>query len=155
MLPVRFSEDGKLFAGLIYRETPHQGLRWCTIGGRLLHGEPIAEAIKRQLIDALGDGLIVPELQNLQPVHIAQYAPSLISTSGFDGVDPRKHAVGLTYCVEINGEIKPRREAIRFAWFDSENLPEDDKFGFRQEVVVRTCLTQLKSSVRQVLMIDQ
>ncbi|MEO7002122.1 MAG: DUF4916 domain-containing protein, partial [Ktedonobacterales bacterium] len=50
ILPVRFARQRQqrpLALGLIRRDTPHQGQRWCLIGGRVLYGESLGDAIER------------------------------------------------------------------------------------------------------------
>ena len=46
VLPARRGRKG-LEIGLIRRETPHQGTRWVTVGGRILLNEPIRKALQR------------------------------------------------------------------------------------------------------------
>jgi ADP-ribose pyrophosphatase YjhB (NUDIX family) len=57
VLPVQLSNGDRgtiQRVGLILRETPHQGERWCLVGGRLLRKESFHEAVTREIRDALG-----------------------------------------------------------------------------------------------------
>jgi len=138
ILPIQFAERGKKVKtfGLILRETPHQGQKWCTIGGRLLYGESLAEAIARQLHETLGNDITFKVSDDQQPVYVAQYASGTQIRHGFDAIDPRQHAIGLTYCVEVNGNMYPQGEAFDFKWFQHDNLPSSEHFGFHQDRIV-------------------
>ncbi len=127
--------------GLILRETPHQGRRWCLVGGRLCWNESFPEAISREIRDALGDQVRVKLREDIQPDYVAQYFT--VSREG-GGVDPRQHAVGLTFCVPIHGKVNPRGEAVSFAWFYCSQLPAPEEFGFNQDRVVAACLARLR-----------
>ncbi|MDO3675761.1 DUF4916 domain-containing protein [Paenibacillus ehimensis] len=142
-----FDEAGTLLRiGLIWRETPHQGNKWCTVGGRLHYGETIGSGIRRQLSETLGERLTVTSpVQDGRPLYVAQYAPSAASVRGFDAVDPRKHAIGLTYAVQVAGDIEPRNEALAFEWFKPERLPPAEEIGFDQQYVLNRCLKLLRS----------
>jgi hypothetical protein len=52
VVPVRMGSDGRTIQkiGLIYRDTPHQGKRWCIVGGRMWRNESLAETASRQLL---------------------------------------------------------------------------------------------------------
>src|SRR5438309_1951881 len=58
--------------GLIYRETPHQGRRWCLVGGRMFRNESLAEAAARQLRDTLGPQVRFNVPADAQPLYTAQ-----------------------------------------------------------------------------------
>ncbi|HEY7874613.1 MAG TPA: DUF4916 domain-containing protein, partial [Actinomycetota bacterium] len=129
--------DDPPLVGLISRETPHQGVRWNLVGGRIRYGESIPEAIQREIDDNLGSGLEVrlPELE--RPHFVAQYAPFL--KAGFS-VDPRKHAVALTYAVRASGSVAPAKEALGFRWFGLDQLPSRNHWGFEQDRAAENCL---------------
>lgn len=131
-------------AGLILRKTPHEGDKWCTVGGRLFYGEPIRQGVLRQLSETLGEGIQVKELGG-QPLYVAQYAPSLEVQEGFDAIDPRKHAIGLTYSVELTGDILPQNEALDFRYFTVQELERKQDIGFEQKAVILACLNALKA----------
>lgn len=123
--------------GLILRETPHQGRRWCLVGGRLLRNEALSEGVARQLYETLGNDIDFNIDPGLQPTYVAQYF-TLLRDDG--GLDPRQHAVGLTFCVPISGTVRACGEALSFTWFDRDNLPNAGEFGFNQDRVVARCL---------------
>jgi ADP-ribose pyrophosphatase YjhB (NUDIX family) len=144
VLPVRYSKKGREAGvpdvGLIFRDTPHQGGRWCLIGGRLCYGESLRGALRRQVRETLGKK-VRPVLETREmPLVVAEYAPS--GRSPF-ALDPRQHSVGLTYAVEIRGLPVPTGEAIRFRWFEIEGLPSRGDFGFDQDRVVAACIKRL------------
>jgi hypothetical protein len=144
ILPIQLSVDNKLQSiGLILRHTPHQGPKWCTVGGRLLYAESIAEGISPQLYDALGERIFFQTREVSEPLYVAQYSPSKEIFEGFDAVDPRKHAIGLTYAVSLTGEITPQNEAIDFKWYNVHDLPSEKEIGFNQMNVIDKCLEKL------------
>lgn len=107
--------------GLILRESPF-GRVWCHLGGRIRRGETIAGALRRHAEDTLGVGL---ELRaDPQPSYVYQWFPPEISPEPGHGIDPRKHAIGLSFLVTIDGEPAPRNEALDFAWYSLTSLPE-------------------------------
>jgi ADP-ribose pyrophosphatase YjhB (NUDIX family) len=127
--------------GLILRETPHQGRRWCLVGGRLCRNESFPEAISREIRDALGNQAQFKLREDIQPDYVAQYFTVSKESGGFD---PRQHAVGLTFCVLIQGNIHPQGEALSFAWFHCSQLPAPEEFGFNQDRVVVACLARFR-----------
>ncbi len=128
--------------GLIKRETADQGVKWCIVGGRLIYGDDFPKGIRRQIRETLGDKVkIVSKIKDQQPLFVAQYFPT--GKSPFLR-DPRQHAVGLTYAVELSGEVVPQGEAIEFRWFKLENIPEKSDFGFDQDKLVNLLLQRLK-----------
>ena len=144
-LPVQLSPAPKhelQAVGLIYRETP-RGRRWCLIGGRLLYGESLTKAIRRQASETLGRHVKVHIGPDQQPLYIAQYSPS--GRAPFS-LDPRQHAVGLTFAVEMEGRPTPRGEAIKFAWFGNARIPAARGLGFGQNGVIEACVRLLRTS---------
>ena len=140
ILPIQLlSGDSKTIGavGLIMRETPHQGQRWCLIGGRLGRNESLHDAIRREISDALGNDLSFTAKEDIQPDFVAEYFSVPRNNRGFD---PRQHAIGLTFCVPITGKIHPQGEAILFEWFNCFQLPPQEEFGFDQDRVVAACL---------------
>jgi ADP-ribose pyrophosphatase YjhB (NUDIX family) len=127
--------------GLILRETPHQGRRWCLVGGRLCRNESFTEAINREIRDALGIEVQFTVKEDIQPDYEAEYFTLPKERGGFD---PRQHAVGLTFCVPIQGNILPQGEALSFSWFNCHQLPAPEEFGFNQDRVVTACLARLR-----------
>lgn len=118
--------------GLILRETPHQGTKWCLVGGRMLRGENFNDAILRQIGETLGKEVEFEITEDIQPAFVAQYFPF---ASPFCD-DPRQHAIGLTFEVVLKGNPVAQGEAIDFKWFDVTSLPNSDDIGFKQHQVL-------------------
>jgi ADP-ribose pyrophosphatase YjhB (NUDIX family) len=97
VLPFRLDKNKIQQFGLILRHTPHQGDRWCLIGGRLQYKERLIEGVAREIIEALGDKVTHTLMAN-EPVKIVQYMPE---KSLGEYYDPRQHAIGVT-------EVAPR-----------------------------------------------
>lgn len=145
ILPIVCSPSGEINRiGLIKRHTPHEGDKWCTVGGRLLYGESLQDGIWRQLRDTLGSDVQIARGLDIQPLYVAQYSPSLEAAEGFDAVDPRKHAVALTYLLEIKGEIAPQNEALDFQWCTLSEFRMYEHIGFGQERVIEMCLERFE-----------
>lgn len=146
VLTVKVTKTGDVtHAGLIMRETPNEGGKWCTVGGRLLFGETVIEAVCRQLLGALGHGIDIHLLHDDAPMYTAQFYPGLHPAEGFDGADPRKHAVRLTYCAMIDGTIRPRNEAIDFRWFPLEGIAGNPEIERSQNDMILTCCERLQN----------
>ena len=129
--------------GLISRITQRGTLGWCLIGGRLLYGESLVVAIRRQVKETLGNRIRANLSRKTNPAFIAQYFPS--GKHPFC-LDPRQHSVGLTYAVELEGIPSPRGEASAFEWFGVDNLPSFKLFGFNQDRIVKRCLESLREN---------
>jgi ADP-ribose pyrophosphatase YjhB (NUDIX family) len=127
--------------GLIFRATPHQGERWCLVGGRLWRNETMAEAIARQLRETLGPGIAFSLDSDPQPQYVAQYFPAVRSVGT---LDPRQHALTPTFVIPVTGDPVATGEAIDFRWFDPARLPDPHEFGFGQDLVVAGCLRGTK-----------
>lgn len=138
VVPIKRSEGGNVAqVGLILRDTPHQGRRWCIVGGRMLRNETLAEAATRQLRQTLGDAVTFRIAPDAQPHFVAQYFTAPRDVGLFD---PRQHAIGMTFLLELDGPAIAQGEAFEFRWFDVNSLPPSDDFGFGQDEVVRACL---------------
>jgi ADP-ribose pyrophosphatase YjhB (NUDIX family) len=122
--------------GLILRDTPHEGQRWCLVGGRLLLDECLVDAVRRQVWDTLATE---PVEVAPQPLHVAEYARE--SRQGPH--DPRKHAIGMTWAVQLSGTPAARGEGRDFRWFAQEDLPV---LGFGQQDVVMSVLGALHTA---------
>jgi ADP-ribose pyrophosphatase YjhB (NUDIX family) len=147
IVPIRLNTVGVIEkVGLIWRQTPHQGLRWCVVGGRLWRNESLAEAIGRQLRETLGEAIEYRLDADPQPDYVVQY---FTTAREIGSVDPRQHALTLNFCIVLGGEPEPRGEAIDFRWFERDRLPPVEEFGFGQERVVAACLAARdRASVR-------
>jgi len=116
--------DGCRELGLIRRHSPF-GEVWCHLGGRIQRGETIADAIRRHSSETIGVAPLLP--LNPQPDDVYEwFPPDIAPTDGtVSGDDPRKHAIGLSFVVAVEGEPRPTNEALDFAWFPPDALPAD------------------------------
>jgi ADP-ribose pyrophosphatase YjhB (NUDIX family) len=138
VVPVSLDPSGRIERiGLIFRNTPHQGQRWCIVGGRLRRNESIAEAIARQLRETLGTAIAFFLDADPQPDYVSQYFTTARSVGI---VDPRQHSLTLNFMIPLTGDPAPVGEAIDFRWFDPSRLPLPQEFGFGQDQVVAGCL---------------
>ncbi|MFF2487724.1 DUF4916 domain-containing protein [Microbacterium sp. NPDC058062] len=121
---VSFQSAPELRVGLIKRESPF-GVVWCHLGGRILRGETVAQALRRHAADTLAVGLVLPA--DPQPDYVYQWFPAEIAPADgtAHGDDPRKHAIGLSFVVEMTGHPQPDNEASDFAWHAVDSLPAD------------------------------
>jgi ADP-ribose pyrophosphatase YjhB (NUDIX family) len=139
VLPVRVVDGRVARVGLIHRDTPHQGRRWCLVGGRLWRDESFADGAARQLRETLGDAVAFePVAPDQQPDHVAQY----FSVARPDGLlDPRQHAVTIVFVVPLLGDAATAGgEALEFRWFEPAQLPPPSAWGFGQDAIAAACL---------------
>lgn len=121
--------------GLILRETPHQGRRWCLLGGRVRRDEALADALTREWQSALGNRC---GMASVSGPTVIEYQPDAVAGRPHD---PRQHAVALTYAVTTADEPTiSGPEALAFRWFDPYEL-DATIMGFGQETVVATLLS--------------
>lgn len=135
VLPIRPSPDAgsEIEVGLILRETPDQGPRWCTIGGRLGLDESIDAAIRRELTDAVGNGLGPIEGRSDPEPLVVEYHRGPAPDTTYD---LRQHAVSLTYPRWLDGEPSVRGdEAEDFRWWKLADL-DSSVMGFGQETLL-------------------
>jgi len=123
-IPTRVTPDGTREFGLILRESPY-GQVWCHLGGRILRGETIAMALQRHADDTLGVRLELPF--DPQPAYTYQWFPAGDAPADDTpyGRDERKHSIGMVFLVTLDGDPRPRNEAIDFAWFTKASVPEE------------------------------
>jgi ADP-ribose pyrophosphatase YjhB (NUDIX family) len=122
VFPVQISVSGAVSAvGLIRRVMPgSDDLVWCPIGGRINHGDTLRAGVLRHLGSTLtGADFDVPA--DPQPAYVFQWFPAARDDDGLaNGVDPRRHSVGLCFVVAVDGEpvVAETGEALEFCWFD-------------------------------------
>jgi ADP-ribose pyrophosphatase YjhB (NUDIX family) len=126
--------------GLILRDTPHQGRRWCLVGGRIYINESFQSALDRQIHETLGGKVQWISKEPAHPIFVAEYFSTQVRGALYD---PRQHAVALTFAIEIRGPVEIGGEAIDFRWFGRKKLPKARSFGFGQNRVVEECLCRL------------
>lgn len=138
VLPIRDGRDG-VEVGLICRETPQQGNRWVTVGGRILLNETVRKAVVRQVRETLGPGLKCQVAH--YPIAIVEYVSRHSKAKPFD---PRQHAIGLTYVVRLSGRVQAGGEAFEFGWFTRRTLPPARAIGFGQHSMLLECFERLQ-----------
>jgi ADP-ribose pyrophosphatase YjhB (NUDIX family) len=139
LLPVRQGAEG-FEAGLISRAVPEGGEMFALVGGRVLKGESINEAVTRQLRETLGfDVSWEDDFDERLPDMLMQYFQDA-NASGRFGFDLSKHSIGLTWRVEIEGKVETGGEATSFRWFPLAELPPRSAIGYRQWLVVEQLL---------------
>ena len=140
VLPLRKCPGKSNEIGLIYRNTPQQGRRWCLVGGRIYLNESVRCALDRHIHETLGMKVRWIVKEPIHPLFVAEYF-SIWDRGAL--YDPRQHAIALTFAVEIRGPIQIGGEACDFKWFDRKHLPTARSFGFGQSKVVEECLRYL------------
>jgi ADP-ribose pyrophosphatase YjhB (NUDIX family) len=140
VLPIREGRDG-VEAGLICRDTPQQGKRWVTVGGRVLLDEKVRDAVLRQVHETLGPGVKCKVAH--YPIAIVEYVSRRANGKPFD---PRQHAIGLTYVVRLSGSVQAGGEAFEFGWFTRRTLPPAREIGFGQRPMLLECFDRLEQN---------
>lgn len=129
VIPVRRDSSGAVArVGLIRRRVPFAaGVMWCHVGGRVNLGEELVAAARRHLADALGPAAARAMASDAQPDHVMQFFREPQPVGSGHGWDPRKHAVALTYVVEVPDHVAacPGGEALSFTWFGTDDLPAE------------------------------
>lgn len=145
-VPLRRSASGEaLQVGLILRDTPHQGRRWCMVGGRVMRDQTLAEALTRHLRQTLGDAVQFSIGEDPQPLYVSQY---FTARRPVGVIDPRQHSVAMNYCVDVRGDVTAGGEAHDFAWFEPGRLPPREQLGFEQDRVLEICMTRAAIQIR-------
>ncbi len=144
LVPIRY-ESGRPQVGLIQRETRGHGLGYTLIGGRMQLDEGIHHAIYRQLHESLGTAVSIrlrpPHLRGVpHPDTVSEY--SRVPKPGIP-YDEDKNSVSLTYVALVEGHAEPRSEAISFTWFDLDQVPGPEKWGYNQYLVAADALARL------------
>lgn len=150
--PVRW-RDGRIEMGFIRRNTGFYKGRWWNIGGRLMVGESLSDALTRHVRETLGvDFHLVPGLGWNAPVGIFQYGPEMFSTLQDEkfGHDPSKWTIAPTYLVELEGKeftfgatAYGGQETKELRWFALDRLPFGDDLAYGGDDTVRACAAWL------------
>ncbi len=153
VLPIRWigpAGGRRLQVGLIERWYPEAGWPgarrvWCVLGGRQRIEETIPEAIVAQLKGTLGCAPTGP--LPLEPITLVEYLPRPRTPEAPD--DPRRHAIGPLFAVEVGAEIgppfPPGSDALGFRWFDADGLPESGTIGFHLAGTLQRCVARLRA----------
>jgi ADP-ribose pyrophosphatase YjhB (NUDIX family) len=139
VLPWRDSRGGRE-VGLIVRTRERGGPALTLIGGRVLHGETLAAAVRRHVAETLGERVTIELPDPARPLDAFEYFPDARQAPF---VDPDKHAVAVTYAARLIGEPRAGGEAERFEWHPMAALPPTERFAFGQGEVVRRLVAQL------------
>ncbi len=110
--------------GIITRATGPEAGKPAMLGGRIKKDEGIADAIHRHLFNDLRVETFNFHGGNAadRPVHVAEYAHRDHAEGGYD---PSKHAIALTYLINIyGGSLSPQNEAADFRWIGLDEIPE-------------------------------
>ncbi len=127
IIPVILDDEGEVDSvGLILRKSPF-GPVWCHLGGRVRYGETVGDAIERHVHETLSGAEPIIEIDP-QPDYVYQWFPDAVApraTSLPFGTDPRKHAVALSFAIEVDGDPTPteKGEALEFEYFAVDDLP--------------------------------
>ena len=129
--------------GIIRRSTGSESGKFAILGGRISLNETITEAINRHLLKDLGvvrfSFYKTNEVQ--KPFYVLQYFKGTKSKEPF-GFDPTKHAIALTYLVEIKEVPLPKNEASEFRWITNKQIPK--QVAFNQNIAMQEAFEQLK-----------
>ncbi|WP_425467261.1 DUF4916 domain-containing protein [Rarobacter incanus] len=132
-MPVKRNHLGQIDqVGLILRQSPF-GHVWCHLGGRIVRGETVRDAICRHLTGTIRD-LSLDISDDPQPAYVFQWLPPdlhqhLTERAGPQqiplGIDPRKHAIGLSYVFDSHGDgtVVIGGEALEFRFYPVGKLP--------------------------------
>lgn len=122
-VPMRVTAEGRREVGLILRDSPF-GRVWCHLGGRVNRGETIVGALRRHARDTLNVCLDIAP--NAQPAYVYEWFPQDMAPvdATLFGDDPRKHAIGLSFVVDLEGDPRAQHEALDFNYFDMSALPQ-------------------------------
>lgn len=101
---------------LLIRKTGYEKGKWCIIGGRVLKGETLQEAINRHISDLGVQVSIIPPFSPDFPTWV----------DGNPNQDKTKQSITHVYPVTITGgEVRKEGEEYSgFKWFPADQLPE-------------------------------
>ncbi|MEV0219640.1 NUDIX hydrolase family protein [Streptomyces sp. NPDC050704] len=117
-VPVRVDDNGEVTSiGLLLRIGQEGTVSRSLVSGRVLHHERVRDALLRNLEKDLGPVALPRIPTSLQPFTVAEYFPTQGVTPFHD---PRQHAVSLAYIVPVNGDCRPRQDALDLVWFSPE-----------------------------------
>ena len=136
LIPVRRKGD-QWNIGLITRATGSEKGKIAILGGRIYHDEAIESAIRRHLEENLGIGKFTLLQGNVldRPFMVQSYTHS-DDVEPNSPYDPTKHAIALTYLIEIEGEIRSSNEAGDFHWISDGDVPT--AAAYNQHVVMQS-----------------
>ena len=115
-VPVRLDHLGHVEkVGMLLRAMPDGHVSRAVVGGRVLIGESIRDALWRHLTKDLGPECEPQLPASATPFTVLEYFPEPVR-HGY--TDARQHAVALAYIVPCNGDAQPSAEMLEFSWLD-------------------------------------
>jgi 8-oxo-dGTP pyrophosphatase MutT (NUDIX family) len=132
-VPIKATDEARV--GLILRDTPHQGRRWCLVGGRIRIDESVEAAARRHLAETFGEAVSKSARIDLGTPLTVRY---LRTASSARPHDPRQDSIALTFRCWIDDPVSAHGEAYEFAWFPRLAHPE---LGCGQSAVLDAVLT--------------
>jgi ADP-ribose pyrophosphatase YjhB (NUDIX family) len=148
---VPIDEEGTRYC-LILRDTADEGRKLCLTGGRIYRNESVGDAIRRQLVTTLGGAISFRLDEEPQPLYVAQYFRDRRDGHGWDS---RKHAVALTFVIQVAGPMTPMNEALDVEWFPIDEPTPDDRMGFAQHWALKRALAERSRRARQATERDE
>jgi ADP-ribose pyrophosphatase YjhB (NUDIX family) len=141
LIPVRRLGD-KWQIGIITRATGPEVGKPAILGGRIFYEETILQAILRHMKTdwEVSQYTFFSGNKVSRPFYVQQYLHQKSAKSPF-GYDPTKHAISLTYLIQIAEEPRPRNEASDFYWIDRQELPESS--AYNQHLVMELAFDEL------------
>ncbi|MDP2874116.1 MAG: DUF4916 domain-containing protein [bacterium] len=132
VIPVK-KDGGLIKVGVILRATGPESGKLAVIGGRVRRDQKISDAISKHLKTdlAISQWTFHPDNSEEHPFYVQQYFQRSNSNDKF-GYDPTKHAIAMTYLIEIEGEPKPKNEANSFVWVTEAEIPEVTAYNHGQ-----------------------
>jgi ADP-ribose pyrophosphatase YjhB (NUDIX family) len=114
-VPVRVDVLGRVtHVGMLLRQAADGSISRMVVGGRVLFGERIRDALLRHLEKDLGPVALPRIPTEPAPFTVVEYFPDP-DVSGFH--DPRHHAVSLAYVVPVDGDCQPTQQALDLTWY--------------------------------------
>jgi len=143
VIPVR-QNAGQWEIGIITRATGPEAGKAALLGGRVWHNETLDDAIKRHILtdwDITNFSFFAGNDIG-RPFHVQQHLHQDSSEAPYS-FDPTKHAIALTYLIELQETPKPRNEASDFYWVSQESLP---LAGYNQQFTMQAAFEFLTNS---------
>jgi len=146
LLPWRRTASG-VEVLLIERRQRSDPTGWALVGGRIMHGETIAQAAARHLKETLGAAASMRPRDFSRPDRVAEYRRGSKGDGG-GTFDLDRHSVALNYCVEPGGEPRAGGEALGLRWFDGGELPAAERVVFGQHGLIAELAGPVRHSCR-------
>ncbi len=128
VIPVDITQSGLVRIGIITRATGPEKDKPAIVGGRIQKNETISTAVGRHLYDSFQDRHFVFHEGNSEdrPFYLAQFEHAPVSARHFD---PTKHAITLTYLIDIPEPQIAQNEALDFRWIELDEIPTESAYN--------------------------